>query len=160
MTNADVRVIEYRGVDCPAIAELERAADAEGHRFVARTRHEWLDGTNRFDGVGETFFVALAGNRVVAMCGVNIDPYVNSTRVGRLRHMYTHPDYRRQGVAEALVRTCMRHGSRSFEKVRLRTDNPAADALYQSLGFEQVDEADATHTWRPDKSSAVVPGCR
>lgn len=168
MDNRRYKVVEHLGLACPHLAELETLADAEGHAFVARTRREWIDGGNRFDQPGERFYLALAGSAlpggtapgdtVIGMCGLNIDPYVESSAVGRLRHMYTHPGHRRQGVAEALVRECQRYGARSFDRIRLRTENPSAAALYRSLGFGPIDEPDATHSWRPEEMSVGSRG--
>jgi N-acetylglutamate synthase-like GNAT family acetyltransferase len=85
------------------------------------------------------------------MCGLNVDPYVDDSTVGRLRHLYVHPDHRRRGVAAALVDRCLVDAGETFARVRLRTSSPVADAFYRSIGFEAIDDEDATH---------AVPGRR
>jgi len=132
----------------PEIGDLEQIAAAEGHPFVTRTRHEWEAGINRFDQPGENFFVVVEDGQTVGMCGLNIDPYLKDPTVGRLRHLYIHPRRRQAGVAAVLVEACLSAAPGTFGRVRLRTSNPAADALYRSLGFSNVKQATATHEWR------------
>lgn len=139
---------EHRGRACPDLQELQQAATAEGHSFVARTRQEWDAGVNRFNHAGEVFFLAVEQGRVVGMCGLNHDPYVDDPTVGRLRHLYVHPNDRRTGIAARLVAECLTSAATSFERIRLRTSNPAAAALYQSLGFVTIDSPTATHELR------------
>jgi len=136
------------GAACPDIGELAELANAEGYSFVERTKADWVAGTNRFDRPGECFFLASDIGRRVGMCGLNRDPFVDDPTVGRLRHLYVDPTYRRSGVAVALVGACLDAATGTFDQVRLRTNNPAADALYRSLGFEPIDEDSATHSWR------------
>ena len=83
------------------------------------------------------------------MCGLNQDPYVvDDPAVGRLRHLYVHPDNRRTGIAARLVAECLASAATRFERVRLRTSNPTAATLYRSLGFINVDSPTATHELR------------
>jgi ribosomal protein S18 acetylase RimI-like enzyme len=67
--------------------------------------------------------------------------------VGRLRHLYVHPEYRRRGIAVALVNECRQASSREFVRLRLRTTNPTAASLYRSMEFVEINEPDATHAW-------------
>ncbi|MGB3736505.1 MAG: GNAT family N-acetyltransferase [Ilumatobacter sp.] len=119
---------------CPDIGDLEQIAAAEDHSFVTRTRQEWEAGINRFDQAGETFFFVVEAGRTVGICGLNIDPYIEDPSVGRLRHLYIHPSCRRAGIAAVLVETCLSAAPGTFDRVRLRTSNPAADALYRCSG--------------------------
>lgn len=142
----DVR--SHVGPECPDLGDLEAAARDERHPFVERTRQEWLAGINRFDREGEAFFVAVSHGRTVGMCGLNVDPYLDDDGVGRLRHLYVDPAWRRIGIAGELVGRCLAIADGRFDRVRLRTSNPAAGALYRSWGFIEVDEATATHEFR------------
>ena len=133
---------------CPDLTVLENMAAAERHSFVARTRQEWDTGANCFDQPGEVFYLAVDQRQVIGMCGLNRDPYVDDPAVGRLRHLFVHPQHRRSGIAAGLVAACLASAATSFERVRLRTSNPAADSLYRSLGFVGIDEPTATHEMR------------
>ena len=136
------------GSECPDLGDLPDLATAEGLSFVERTRAEWATGVNRFDGAGECFFLAVSGDQTVGMCGLNLDPYLDEPAVGRLRHLYVHPQHRRAQIGRALVAACLSGAPASFDRVRLRTTNPAADRLYRRLGFEAVEDPSATHQLR------------
>jgi ribosomal protein S18 acetylase RimI-like enzyme len=130
--------------DClgPLIAESE----AHGLRFVRRLADEWTSGINRFERPGETRLVAAIGERIVGVCGLNVDPYAARPDVGRVRHLYVLGACRRLGVGEQLVTAVIEAARGKFERLRLRTENPAAARLYERLGFQrQLDVPDCTH---------------
>ena len=127
----------------------------EDFHALLRLRDGWRDGSNRFSAPGEALFAALQGSTLVGVGGLNRDPFTTSEDVGRLRHLYVAPAYRRCGVATALVTTILEHAKAHFRTVRLRTDRPDAHALYLALGFHPIPHIpDSTHTidlasWRP-----------
>ena len=120
-------------------------ADADGHRFMRRLRDDWISGENRFDSPGEKLLRARVDGRLVGLGGLNIDPFAQSPRIGRLRHLYVARDARRLGIGSALVRHILAAAPPHFSIVRLRTDSPHAAAFYVRLGFRPTDEAGATH---------------
>jgi ribosomal-protein-alanine N-acetyltransferase len=62
-------------------------------------------------------------------------------RNAEIASLAVHPDYRRRGVADALMRHALRElraaGVRRVE-LMVRTGNSAGAALYRSLGFRRV----------------------
>ncbi len=81
-------------------------------------------------------------NRVVG----NVSIYQGGTHpyLGRgwlIANVAVHPDYRRQGIARALMqaalRMAFRHGR--WAALEVETGNTAALALYESLGFERFE---------------------
>ena len=83
-------------------------------------------------------FVALDGNRVVAcaMCG-------HDGRRGYLQHVVVLPDYRRRGIATALVNRCLD----ALETIgifkthiEVRVDNELANQYWASCGWTKRDE--------------------
>jgi GNAT superfamily N-acetyltransferase len=126
----------------PLVADSEQA----GLRFVRRLVDEWIEGLNRFDRPGESLFTAVRDGRLVGVCGLNVDPYSTTPRVGRLRHLYVLTPCRRTGVGRRLVETVVAAATGTFDVLRLRTSNPEAARLYETLGFERrLDEVDCTH---------------
>ena len=113
------------------LADSER----EGSRFVRRLVDEWATGANRFDRPGEALFTARIGDRLVGICGLNVDPYAAAANVGRVRRLYVLSAYRRLGVGRQLVLAVLQAARGRFDVLRLRTTNPAAARLYESLGF-------------------------
>ncbi|WP_250628564.1 GNAT family N-acetyltransferase [Pinirhizobacter soli] len=125
--------------------DLEREASGQGFKFVSRFVNDWHAAVNRFDKAGERILMASWSGRAVGVGGLNVDPYVSSARIARLRHLYVAGDFRRRGIGEALVLALLEGAALHFDKVRLRTDTPAAACFYLRLGFEGVDDPMASH---------------
>jgi GNAT superfamily N-acetyltransferase len=115
--------------------ELLDESETDGYRFLRRVANEWQTGANRFSRPGETLLAALVNDELVGICGVNIDPYLDDDRVGRLRNVYVLRKYRRQGVGGMLVRAAIAAAQGSFDRLRLRADEAAPARLYESFGF-------------------------
>jgi ribosomal protein S18 acetylase RimI-like enzyme len=120
------------------ISAQVREADATRFRGLVRLVEDWRSGLNRFNQPGEALFIAIDGESVVGVCGLNRDPYLGDPIAGRIRHLYVAVDHRRRGIGSRLVRTIMASASGHFARLRLRTDSADADAFYRSLGFMAV----------------------
>jgi GNAT superfamily N-acetyltransferase len=124
--------------------ELIAEAERQGHEFVRRFFANWQAGSERFAGPGEGIFAAYLGHKLVGIAGIAVDPYVKDSNIGRIRHVFVRRAARREGVASALVATCLERGRR-FRAIRLRTRNPDAARIYERFGFAPVDLKDASH---------------
>lgn len=132
--------------DIPVLLEAGRA---EGHDLVQRLVDEWNDGSNRFDCPGEVVCEVRIGTRLVAVGGLNRDPYVTDPSVGRIRHVYVSAVARSQGVGRLLVTALVDHARGRFARVRLRTVTREGSGFYRALGFEETpEEPDSTHQIR------------
>jgi len=132
-------------LDREYMLELRQEAAQEGCKFVDRMFDDWAQGINRFDQPGEILVAAQFKDRVIGVGGLNREPYEPSDQLGRLRHLYVVPDYRRTGVATMVVNGLLEHGASSFAQVRLRTSGPEAAAFYEALGFQKLVASTATH---------------
>lgn len=131
------------------VGELLTASRIEGYDFVERLVDEWETGSNRFERPGEAFFEVRRDGRLVAVGGLNRDPYLDDPSVGRIRHVYVHPDARRCGVGRLLVSSLVDHARDHFRRVRLRAGPPAAGDFYLRLGFSSTPaEEHSTHELR------------
>lgn len=81
---------------------------------------------------------------LVAMEGDKVVGYIGSQTVldeSDMMNVAVHPDYRRRGIAEALVLALadelITRNSHSLT-LEVRTSNAPAIALYEKLGFEQI----------------------
>ena len=141
-----VAIERLTGSPVERVAELVAESERHGLRFLRRLAEEWTSGANRFDRPGEALSVARIGERVVGVCGLNIDPCAPEPRVGRVRHLYVLSTCRRLGIGRQLVETIIETARGRFDSLRLRTFNPEAARLYERLGFRRrEDVADCTH---------------
>jgi GNAT superfamily N-acetyltransferase len=134
-------MIAIERIDCLPmywLSALVTEADATGFRGLSRLVGEWQSGGNRFDQPGEALFIATESGRVVGVCGLNRDPYLDDPTVGRIRHLYVAGGHRRNGIGSRLVRDVLGAARGHFARLRLRTGSPDADAFYRSLGFLPV----------------------
>lgn len=118
-----------------------------GWRFLRRLLDEWSTGENRFARPGEALLGACEAGRLVGVCGLNVDPYTDSSRVGRVRRLYVSVDCRRRGIGRQLVQRVVMMSRGTFDQLRLRTDNPGAARFYEALGFQsRLGVAECSHT--------------
>lgn len=137
--------VEHVSPEHPGFAPLAIEARSESYRFVDRLETEWHSGANRFDAAGECLLGIATADGLIAIGGLNVDPFLQDGRAGRLRHLYVRIASRRQGAGGLLVATLVTAGRPYFARIRLRTDNPDAARLYARAGFIAVDSPDATH---------------
>jgi ribosomal protein S18 acetylase RimI-like enzyme len=131
----------------PTVVGLMMASEAEGLHFLRRLIDDWQIGENRFSRRGEALFAALSHGSLVGICGLNIDPYAGSDRIGRVRHLYVSAEIRRRSVGTDLVRTVIAAAQSTFDRLRLRTTTDPAAKFYESLGFRRVNgEIACTHS--------------
>ena len=130
------------------VSGLLHASLAEGYDFMERLVRDWEEGVNRFDAMGEVLLEARLDGRLLAMGGLNQDPYTDDPTVGRIRHVYVHPDARGSGVGRQVVLALVENARTTFQRVRLRGVPPRAPAFYIALGFSAATEENATHEIR------------
>jgi GNAT superfamily N-acetyltransferase len=111
-----------------ALAPLVAESELAGWRFLQKLLDEWAAGTNRFDKPGESLFAAWVAGRLIGVCGLNVDPYIQDGRIGRLRHLYILSDFRLLGVGRRLVETVVAAAKGRFAVLRLRTESAEAGA--------------------------------
>lgn len=142
----DLAIERLSDVTSDDVADLLADSERLESRLVRRLVEEWANGANRFDRPGEALFGARAAGSLLGVCGLNVDPYAGDERVGRVRHLYVLSASRRRGVGQQLVLRVIQEAHGRFRELRLRTSNPAAARLYETLGFRpRVDGGDYTH---------------
>jgi GNAT superfamily N-acetyltransferase len=145
-------MIEIQRITLPpaGIEDLRREAREEGHTFLDRLVEDWLSGENRFDGPGEVFCASMDDGVLVAVGGLNRDPFLDDPEIGRIRRVYVRQAWRNRGVGEALVRSLLSTAQKSFSSVRLRAESVGAARLYERIGFKAIIDPNATHILRFD----------
>ncbi|KQN69894.1 GNAT family N-acetyltransferase [Devosia sp. Leaf64] len=120
-------------------------SQGEGHRMLLRLAENWANGSNRFAFPGEIMLGAWSGDRLVGVCGRNVDPYDDDERAGRVRHLYVAQRARRDGVGRALISAIRDGAAEHFDY--LNTNAPeTAFAFYERMGFVPLEcGGHATH---------------
>jgi GNAT superfamily N-acetyltransferase len=124
---------------------LRTEASGEGFQFLDRLIGDWETGANRFDQPGECLLGAWSEAELVGVAGLNRDPYIEGSRIGRIRHLYVRRSARRSGVGSALLQRLLNDASSTFDLVRVRTDTCEAAAFYLRHGFLPVADEFASH---------------
>ena len=137
--------IQKIALPLPGMERLQSEARAEGYDFIETLLKEWAAAQNRFDAPGEILCGHLDQGLLVAVGGLNCDPFAGRPEVGRIRRVYVRPAWRDQGIGTALVSTLIEQARTHFRCVRLRAENANAARLYQRIGFTPVASPDATH---------------
>jgi ribosomal protein S18 acetylase RimI-like enzyme len=139
-------IFKLHELETSALQALVAESEQEGYRFVRRLAEEYVSGKNRFSKKGEALFAVSHDGDIVGVCGLNQDPYIQE-EAGRVRHLYVMRAYRKQGAARILLHEVMKMAKGHFAYMTLRTDNPAADALYRSVGFSVSEKFPETTHW-------------
>jgi len=121
----------------PGYDALVAESMAEGHRMLVRLRDNWTSRTNVFDRPGEMLVGAIFDGEIIGVCGLNIDPYCEDPRAGRVRHLYVARAHRRHGVGALLVRRIADAARGSFEYLNTRAPTEAF-GFYERLGFAAI----------------------
>jgi len=122
------------------IGVLVERAQEEGHHHIQRLASEWLAGSNRFAAAGELFLYAVdQTGSTIGVVGLNRDPYQTgpADKHGRLRRMYVLPQWRRHGVARALLKRIELAAWGNFSQIQLNTSSTAAGQFYTAMGYQE-----------------------
>jgi predicted GNAT family acetyltransferase len=131
-------------LDVSQVESLAAVARAEGFNFLDRLIDEWQNGTNKFEKPSEVIYGAFVDGNLIATAGLTFQ----RENLGRVRRVYVHPNYRRQGIAKSLMNTVLSFAQEQYSTVVLYTETQEAREMYERLGFipESPDGPDhATH---------------
>jgi len=138
-------LIEITDGNIGGLHSLVEESKRVGYDFLQRTIDDWYSGANKFDRPGEKLWGLFIGNELIGIGGLNVDPYSQTPKVGRVRHLYIREDRRRAGYATLIMNKIMEEAGYNFTVLRLFTDSTGASAFYEKLGFKQTGEYKASH---------------
>ena len=72
---------------------------------------------------------------LVAIGGLNKDPFSNGQTIGRLRRFYVDKEYRRNGIGSLLVKRIIDEAKINYKVLVLHTDTEQANEFYCSIEF-------------------------
>lgn len=137
-------------VDTLRLVELQpllTSSIEEGYSFVQRLWDEYQAGINRFDQCGACLLATYEESQLIAIGGVHPDPYLNDAAIGRIRHVYVLPVFRRTGIGGELVKMLMAGSAGTFRIFTLRTMTDHGQAFYTRLGFSDVPRFEQATHW-------------
>jgi GNAT superfamily N-acetyltransferase len=130
----------------PLFASLIQASCDEGFTSLVRLQDEYLSGKVCFDIAGEALFGSFQAARLIGIAGLTRDPHTNDPNIGRVRHLYVLPQWRRHSIGTNLLAAIERQAQTHFSTLVLRSDTKTAASFYESLGYErQITGATTTH---------------
>jgi GNAT superfamily N-acetyltransferase len=142
----DIEIIQLDHFPIDDLRPMLEESRVQGFGFLDRLVDEYNSGINRFDKPGEGLFVIYNGRQLIAIGGLNHDPYLRQSGVARLRHVYVRSAWRGKGVGKRLVRHIIAAASEHFRLLTLRTMTGDADQFYRAIGFQTEPEMqNATH---------------
>jgi GNAT superfamily N-acetyltransferase len=141
----ELRRLDPRSAQFQALVEESRL---EGYWMLVRLADGWRDGRNRFRRRGEVMLAAWQDEVLAGVGCLNVDPYVQGRREGRVRHVYVSRAHRRRGVGRLLLDAIIVRARLNFPVLNLRAPEEAFP-FYEALGFKLVDgEEFLTHRKR------------
>jgi ribosomal protein S18 acetylase RimI-like enzyme len=129
------------------ITHLVEESKNNGFRFLQRLVEEYKNGSNTFKKPGEALFgVFNKDGKLIAIGGLNVDPFSKDHRIGRVRRFHVSIDYRRVGLGSLLLDKIITHAKNHFDILVLHTDTEQADKFYTAYGFSKTNNyPNSTH---------------
>jgi GNAT superfamily N-acetyltransferase len=129
------KIQKIESLNTELLQPLVIESESGGFNFIRKLNDEYISGKNRFDKPGELLLIVEEDRKIIGVCGLNQDPYMNKAGFGRVRHLYVTKGHRNRGMGKALVQKIIEEAKDHFYILTLRTDNPTADTFYRSIGF-------------------------
>ncbi len=131
------------------LSDLETEAQSRGFRNVSILVARWVDGSERYDGPGESLLVVVdpAAGAVIGVGGLTICPDVHGAM--RVRRFYVAEKWRRRGIANALAQRLIMDGLRSTELLTCNAGaSEATRPFWEAMGFSPANLGGVTHILR------------
>ncbi len=129
------------------IEPLIKASEKEEFKFLTRLKNDWISGVNRFNKKYEKLYQIEVDKKIIAIGGINNNPYHENGKVGRIRHLYVLSEYRKRGFGRKLVQHLLNKSNDKYEKITLRTDTVVASKFYESIGFKRINSKNSSHQY-------------
>ncbi|KAB2441143.1 GNAT family N-acetyltransferase [Bacillus luti] len=114
---------------------LVQESKDEGFHFLVKLISEYENEINKFNKTVECLYGIFQGEKLIGIGGLNVDPYTENNKIGRLRRFYISKDYRRIGLGNLLLNRLLSHAEKYFQIVVLHTDTKQGNAFYLANGF-------------------------
>jgi len=136
MNAADINIIRIKQLPIEDIQPLLEESQAQGFEFLKWLIRDYLDASNSFSQPGEALFGVYKDQNLIAIGGLNRDPYSPEESIGRVRRVYVLSSWRRKGIGKLLVQRIIDEARGHFKLLTLRTFDEDASKFYCALGFQ------------------------
>lgn len=141
-----IDIVQIEQLSLADLQPLLQEAREQGFEFLDRLVEAYLAGVNQFAQPGEALFGVYSDQNMIAVGGLNRDPYLQEADTGRVRHVYVLSSWRGQGVGKQLVQHIIDEARRHYRLLTLRTLTEPASKFYCAIGFQTEPEIPgATH---------------
>ncbi|MGI1798488.1 GNAT family N-acetyltransferase [Priestia sp. TRN 1309] len=132
------------------IKELLMESQQEGFAFLTKLIAEYKNGQNVFNKTGERLWgVYGEQNQLIAVAGLNQDPYSKCANVGRVRRFYVSAQFRRKGMGKRLLKEVIHYAENYYDTLVLYTNTDEAKLFYERNGFKRVyNQHKITHEYK------------
>jgi GNAT superfamily N-acetyltransferase len=142
----NIEIIRLGKLPMDDLQPLVEESHDQGFEFLNRLVAEYASGINRFDKPGEALFGVYCDDNLIAVGGLNQDPYLSESDIARVRHVYVLLAWRNQGIGKQLMQAIIGEAKGRFRLLTLRTFSAEADGFYRAIGFQTKPEIQAaTH---------------
>ena len=142
-----LQLVRIAGELPDGFARLRRAAEAEGHRNMARLETEFDAGGERFNADGEALLAAYLDGELVGIGGITREPEAPDAAL-RMRRLYVLPEARRRGVASGIANALLQEALGYGRLITVRAGNAAAARFWETQDFRAVTGRAWTHELR------------
>ncbi|HVX46891.1 MAG TPA: GNAT family N-acetyltransferase [Mycobacteriales bacterium] len=150
--------MEIGYVEGPDAAWMSRLVPFLGHKEPWYEYHIGQALSEPLDDLRTRFYLGLVGDLIVSHVMV-----VSARGIGILGHVYTLPEWRRQGASSLLMDALMRDvADLSLDVVTLSTEfGSAAYGIYAQFGFRSLSEGSGDMAWRSEaaRDHFALAGC-
>lgn len=127
---------KINNLDTIDLNKLVNESKEDGSCFLTRLVNDYKNGTNTFNKHGEALYGVFDERGVlVAIGGLNIDPFSSEQIIGRIRRFYVCREYRRTGIGSILLTNIIKDAKNYYHILVLYTDTNQGDQFYKSHGF-------------------------
>ncbi|MEM5672758.1 GNAT family N-acetyltransferase [Bacillus cereus] len=127
---------------------LVQESKEEGFNFLKKLINEYENELNTFNKSGECLYGIFQGEKLIGIGGLNVHPYTENNKIGRLRRFYIAKDYRRIGLGKLLLNKLLSHAEKYFKVVVYIQIRNKVMYFYTANGFVKREVYEGTSHYK------------
>jgi len=131
------KIVNLENID---VSELLDSSRDEGYNMIFRLISDYKNGINKFDKNGEILVCYKENNRIIGICGLNIEPEIQLNNCARIRRLFVLSEFRENKIGKKLVNYLIEYAKNYFDKVTTNIGKLKITDFYLNCGFNQVND--------------------